>query len=535
MVTDDANADGLADVGVPRTGGMDWGFDNTFALELDWLGVRIDPVPVAAPGLLLVNEALAVELGLDSEWLRSPEGVAVLAGNAIAPGSMPFAQAYAGHQFGQFSPLLGDGRANLLGEVIDREGRRRDIALKGSGRTPFSRGGDGRAAVGPVLREYILGEAMHALGVPTTRALAAVTTGESVWREAGPLPGAVLTRVAASHLRVGMAELVRMRASDVQQVAFADYVRRRHHPEVVEGDWLGLLSAVVSAQARLIAQWMSLGFIHGVMNTDNMTLSGETIDYGPAAFLEAHDPAAVFSSIDTMGRYRFGAQPSIAQWDLARYAETLLPSLAPCPGADAELIEAATERIRLFDKAFRAEYLARMAAKLGLDHVVGLDAEVALGLVDELLELMGRERLDHTRTFRMLSKVLRESVASGGGWRDARSRADGTRADALGELVVDRGVWEAWRDRWLAALSGIPSATRPEEVATSMDAVNPAYIPRNHLVEEALAAAQLGDLAPTHALLDAVSQPFTERPGLERYAAPAPASFTDSYVTYCGT
>ena len=315
-----------------------------------------------------------------------------------------------------------------------------------------------------------------------------------------------------------------MRASDVQQVAFADYVRRRHHPEVVEGDWLGLLSAVVSEQARLIAQWMSLGFIHGVMNTDNMTLSGETIDYGPAAFLEAHDPAAVFSSIDTMGRYRFGAQPSIAQWDLARYAETLLPLLAPDPGADAELIEAATERIRLFDKAFRAEYLARMAAKLGLDHVVGLDAEVALGLVDELLELMGRERLDHTRTFRMLSKVLRGQAAAGG---------DGS--DAIGELVVDRGVWEAWRDRWLAALSGIPSATRPEEVATSMDAVNPAYIPRNHLVEEALAAAQLGDLAPTHALLDAVSQPFTERPGLERYAAPAPASFTDSYVTYCGT
>lgn len=490
---------------------MDWRFDNTFARELDWLAVAVDPVPVSDPAHVLVNDDLAVTLGLDPDWLRSPKGLEVLAGNAIAGGSQPRAQAYAGHQFGQFSPLLGDGRAHLLGEVVDRGGHRRDIALKGSGRTPFSRGGDGRAALGPVLREYVMGEAMHALGIPTTRALAAVTTGEPVWRDAGSLPGAILTRVAASHLRVGTAELVRMRASAGQQADFAAYVRRRHHGRVSEGDHLGLLEAVVRAQADLVADWMAVGFIHGVMNTDNMTLSGETIDYGPCAFLEVHDPGAVFSSIDTMGRYRFGAQPSIAQWNLARYAETLLPLLAPDPAADPDLIEAATARIRAFDDQYRAALLTRMRGKLGLGDEPA--DPVARELIDDLHALLRRERLDHTRTFRLLGRVVRGQ------------------AGAVADLVADPGAWTHWQDRWLAALPGGDRAA----IAAAMDRVNPAYVPRNHLVEEALAAAVTGDLEPTHRLLDAVTDPFTERPGRERYAAPAPAAFTEGYVTYCGT
>lgn len=493
---------------------MDWGFDNTFARELDWLAVAVDPVPVAEPRLLLLNESLAVELGLDPEWLRTPAGVAVLAGNARAEGSQPLAQAYAGHQFGQFSPLLGDGRAHLLGEVVDIHGQRRDLALKGSGRTPFSRGGDGRAALGPVLREYVMGEAMHALGVPTTRALAAVATGEQVWRDGGPRPGAVLTRVAASHLRVGSAELVRMRAGDEQQASFAAYVRRRHHPGVAEGDHLGLLSAVVEAQAELLARWMSLGFIHGVMNTDNMTLSGETIDYGPCAFLEAHDPAAVFSSIDTGGRYRFGAQPGIAQWNLARYAETLLPLLAPDPSADHELIKAATERIRAFGPAFDRAHLRQWRTRLGLDLVEGRGVEEDRVLVEDLLSLLRSERLDHTRTVRLLGRVARGETS------------------VVTELVEDPARWSQWQDAWLSALA---PALSDGSAAARMDQVNPLHIPRNHLVEEALAAALTGDLAPVEELVRVVSDPFVERPGQERYAAPAPADFTAGYVTYCGT
>ncbi|HPF77036.1 MULTISPECIES: protein adenylyltransferase SelO [Phycicoccus] len=490
--------------------GMDWGFDNTFARKLDWLGAAVDPVPVSAPSLLTVNDSLALELGLDPQWLASTDGVAHLAGNAVPEGAQPRAQAYAGHQFGQFSPLLGDGRAHLLGEVVDAHGARRDLGLKGSGRTPFSRGGDGRAALGPVLRELIVSEAMHALGIPTTRVLAAVATGEQILRADGPTPGAVLTRVAASHLRVGTAELVRMRASDAQQLAFADYVRRRHHPQVAEGDHLGLIDAVVEAQASLIARWMSVGFIHGVMNTDNMTLSGETIDYGPCAFLEAHDPNAVFSSIDTMGRYRFGAQPSIAQWNLARYAETLLPLLAPDPSTESDLIEAATERIRAFETRFRGHWLRLHRGKLGLPDALSDTATAAL--TDDLLAIMIAERLDHTRTFRLLATVLRGADR------------------AVADLVDDSVRWLDWQSRWLADIT-----TDPQSTADAMDRVNPAYLARNHLVEEALAAAATGDLAPTEALLDVLRDPFTVRPGLDRYAAPAPASFTAAYVTFCGT
>ncbi len=490
---------------------MDWGFEHTFARDLGWLAVPTPPVPVAAPALLLLNDGLALDLGLDPDWLASPEGVAELAGNAVPSGAQPLAQAYAGHQFGHFNPLLGDGRALLLGEIVDRDGRRRDVALKGSGRTPFSRGGDGRAAVGPVLREFILGEAMHALGIPTTRALGAVATGEQVWRDGGPLPGAVLTRVASSHLRVGTAELVRMRASEGQQRDFAEHVRGRHHPRVAQGDLLGLLSAVVEAQAALLARWMSVGFVHGVMNTDNMTLSGETIDFGPCAFLEAHDPAAVFSSIDTAGRYRYAAQPGIAQWNLARYAESLLPLLAPDPGGSPELIDEVTETIRAFDGVYRVTYDALMAARIGLpDHPA-----LAQELVTDLLALMRVERLDHHRTFRLLARVLR------GDERAVRS------------LVTDDGAWARWQARWLAGIDASGCA-RPD-IASAMDRVNPLYLPRNHLVEEALTAAQVGDLDPTRALLEAVRDPFTERPGLEHWAAPAPAGFTDAYVTYCGT
>ena len=490
--------------------GMDWGFDNTFARKLDWLGAAVDPVPVSAPSLLTVNDSLALELGLDPQWLASTDGVAHLAGNAVPEGAQPRAQAYAGHQFGQFSPLLGDGRAHLLGEVVDAHGARRDLGLKGSGRTPFSRGGDGRAALGPVLRELIVSEAMHALGIPTSRVLAAVATGEQILRADGPTPGAVLTRVAASHLRVGTAELVRMRASDAQQLAFADYVRRRHHPQVAEGDHLGLIDAVVEAQASLIARWMSVGFIHGVMNTDNMTLSGETIDYGPCAFLEAHDPNAVFSSIDTMGRYRFGAQPSIAQWNLARYAETLLPLLAPDPSTESDLIEAATERIRAFETRFRGHWLRLHRGKLGLPDALSDTATAAL--TDDLLAIMIAERLDHTRTFRLLATVLRGADR------------------AVADLVDDSVRWLDWQSRWLANVT-----TDPQSTADAMDRVNPAYLARNHLVEEALAVAATGDLAPTEALLDVLRDPFTVRPGLDRYAAPAPASFTAAYVTFCGT
>ncbi|NLT30128.1 MAG: YdiU family protein, partial [Propionibacterium sp.] len=304
---------------------MDWGFDNTYARELAGFYREWQPTGSPAPELVALNDDLAVELGLDPEFLRSPDGLAVLAGNAVPEGAAPLAQAYAGHQFGQFNPMLGDGRAVLLGEVIDTAGRRRDIAFKGSGRTPFSRGGDGKAVLGPVLREYLMGEAMHALRIPTTRALAAVTTGEAVLREGGPQPGAILTRVASSHLRVGTFELVRQHGTEEHLRLLADYAMARHYPQSAAGDYAGFLSAVVARQADLIAAWMSVGFIHGVMNTDNMAISGETIDYGPCAFLDEYRPDQVFSSIDHGGRYRYSRQPSIAAWNLARFAETLLP------------------------------------------------------------------------------------------------------------------------------------------------------------------------------------------------------------------
>lgn len=477
---------------------MDWGFDNTYARALPWLGAALAPVPVREPRLLFLNEPLAVELDLDPQWLAGEEGAAVFAGSAVPEGSEPIAQAYAGHQFGHFSPRLGDGRAHLLGEVVDRHGRRRDIALKGSGRTVFSRGGDGRAAIGPVLREVLISEAMAALEVPTTRALAAAETGEQVWRDNGPERGAVLTRVAASHLRVGTLELVRTQGSVDQLGSLVDYVRARHDPEVASDDLWGLFDAIAGRQAELVAQWMSLGFIHGVMNTDNMALSGETIDYGPCAFLDHYDPDTVFSSIDSAGRYRYSAQPTIAGWNLARLAESLLPL---APGDPDAAVAEATERVNGFAGLYAVAYRSRMAAKLGLGHVT--DETELDRLVGALLETMRRGSLDFTGTFRALSRSLR----------------DGTAPEGLQDWV------EAWR----------PFIADPEATASRMDAVNPAYIPRNHLVEEALEAARGGDLRPFEDLVEVVRSPFDERPDRDRFAQPATERFAATYVTYCGT
>ncbi|MEI7446297.1 MAG: YdiU family protein, partial [Burkholderiales bacterium] len=382
-------------------------FDNTYARELDGFSVSWRPAAVRAPQLLFVNAPLARELGLDPDTLGGEAGAAVFAGNRVPDGAEPIAQAYAGHQFGGFSPQLGDGRALLLGELIDRDGRRRDLALKGSGRTPFSRGGDGRAAVGPMLREVLIGEAMHALGIPTTRALAVAATGEAVIRE-NVLPGAVLARVAASHLRVGTFQFFAARSEEERVRRLADYAIARHDPELADSPdrHLGLLRAVAERQAKLVAQWMNAGFIHGVMNTDNMTISGETIDYGPCAFMEAYDPATVFSSIDHGGRYAYGNQPGIARWNLARFAETLLPLL----GDDAEAaVAAATEVIDAFPAAFGRHLLAGERAKLGLAQVRDEEADAAL--VADWLGLLQAQSVDFTSAWRRLAGAAEGDAA----------------------------------------------------------------------------------------------------------------------------
>ncbi|NNG19890.1 YdiU family protein [Naumannella sp. ID2617S] len=479
-------------------------WDNSFVRDLGWLGMRTDPVPVASPALLALDDELARELGLDPEWLRSADGVAVLAGNAVAPGSEPIAQAYAGHQFGQLSPMLGDGRAHLLGELVDTSGRRRDVALKGSGRTPFSRGGDGRAVVGPVIREYLVSAFMHAVGIPTTRSLAAVATGERVLRER-PLPGAVLTRVAASHLRVGTLVLLATKGSREQLAAGVEYARARHYPDLPTDDPMAFLAAVVERQARLVAAWMSVGFVHGVMNSDNMTLSGETIDYGPCAFLDAYDPDRWFSSIDHAGRYRFAAQPLMAQWDLARLAEAVIPLVDGDPN---DIVARAQAIIESFTTTYEQELQRRFAAKLGLpDAQADEDA-----LVAELLSIAEAESLDLTGLFRDLTRTLREEPTP------------------TLDPITDKARWAAWRNRWLARIGADRGA-----VARRMDAVNPLYIPRNHLVEDAIAAAHAGDPTPFEELDTVLRSPFTERPGRERFTQPADPDFTRGYVTFCGT
>jgi uncharacterized protein YdiU (UPF0061 family) len=483
-------------------------FDNSYVRELERLYVPWEASPSPAPRLLALNEALATELGVDADALRTPAGVAGLVGNATPAGASPVAQAYSGHQFGGFSPRLGDGRALLLGEVLDIHGRRRDLHLKGSGRTPFARGGDGKAAVGPMLREYVIGETMHALGIPTTRALAVVATGEDVAREK-LLPGAVLVRVAASHVRVGTFEYAAAHGDTALVRRLADYAIARHHPRALEAEnpYLAFFEAVVDAQASLIARWMLVGFIHGVMNTDNMTVSGETIDYGPCAFMDAFDPATVFSSIDHGGRYAYGNQPAVAQWNLARLAETLLPLL----DADPEhAITAATGVLESFPERYDTSWRAGMHAKLGLADGAGEDE----ALIEDLLALMQAQSVDFTSCIRALSSSLL------GDAQPARS------------LFAEPGAFDAWSERWRAQLSSQPIDL--QAVAEAMNRVNPVYIARNHHVEEALAAATAGDLQPFERLLDALAQPFDERPGLETYAAPAPPSF-GAYRTFCGT
>ncbi len=486
-------------------------FDNTYARELAGCYAEVMPATVPAPELLRFNDALAAELGLDVAALDPTLAAAVFAGNLVPAGATPIAQAYAGHQFGGFTPQLGDGRAVLLGEVVDRHGRRRDIALKGSGRTPFSRGGDGKAAVGPVLREYVLGEAMHALGIPTTRTLAAVRTGEVVWRE-GPLPGALLTRVASSHVRVGTFQFFAARGAVESVRALADYVIARHDPDLA-GDpdrYLGLLRRVASRQAALVAQWMLVGFIHGVMNTDNMTVSGETIDYGPCAFLEAYDPRTVFSSIDTHGRYAYGNQPPIARWNVARFAETLLPLIDPTSTAQA--ISAATAVIDAFPDQYASCWLAGARAKLGL--VTADDGDQALAA--DWLALLEEHSVDFTLAWRRLGEA-----AAG----DARP---------LAALFADPSAPAAWLQRWQRRMEH--ESRWAGERRNAMDRINPLYIPRNHRVEEALAAASAQrDLVPFDQLLEAVTHPFDERPGWERYAEPAPREVTAQYQTFCGT
>ncbi len=483
--------------------------DNSYFRELSGLYEPWQAAPAPAPELLVLNQELAIELGFDPDALAAPHGVAVLAGNAVPEGSSPVAQAYAGHQFGGFSPRLGDGRALLIGEVLDVHGRRRDLHLKGSGRTPFARGGaDGKAAVGPMLREYVIGEAMHALGIPTTRALAVVATGEGVRRET-MLPGAVLTRVAASHLRVGTFEYAAQRGDPELVRRLADYAIARHHPHASEAEnpYLALFESVVEVQASLVASWMLVGFIHGVMNTDNMTISGETIDYGPCAFMEAYDPATVFSSIDHGGRYAYGNQPQIAQWNLARLAETLLPLFH----VDADTaVAAATDVLGSFPDRFRRYWSHGMRAKLGMTDDRAEDG----ALIDDLLTLLHAQRVDYTSFFRALSSAVRGDAA--------RARS----------LFDESSAFDAWSERWRARLSS--HGADPQAVAEAMDRVNPIYIARNHLVEEALAAATGGDMEPFHRLVDVLVQPFEERAGLEAYAEPAPLSFGE-YRTFCGT
>jgi uncharacterized protein YdiU (UPF0061 family) len=484
-------------------------FDNSFVRELEGLYVPWQASPAPAPRLLALNEDLCAELGVAADVLRGPDGVALLAGNVVPEGASPVAMAYSGHQFGHLSPRLGDGRALLLGEVLDVHGRRRDLHFKGSGRTPFARGGDGKASVGPMLREYVVGEAMHGLGIPTTRALAVVATGDRVVRET-VLPGALLTRVAASHIRVGTFEYAALHGDLALVRRLADYAIARHHPQAAAADqpYLAFLSSVAAAQASLIARWMLVGFIHGVMNTDNMAISGETIDYGPCAFMDAYDPSTVFSSIDHGGRYAYGNQPSIALWNLARLAETLLPLVHAETDAAVGL---ATEALQAFPDAFREHWTRGMRAKLGL---AGEQPEDG-ALVDDLLELLRAQRVDYTTCFRALSATL---------------RGDAERARAL---FGEPERFDGWAERWRARLASGGAAA--EATADAMDAVNPVYIARNHLVEDALTAAVADDLEPLHRLVDVLGRPFEERPGLEAYAEPAAAAFAGGYQTFCGT
>ncbi len=480
-----------------------WKLDNTYARLPEAFYVRLNPVPVPAPKLVAFNEALAQFLGLNPEALKGDEGAAVFSGNRIPEGAEPLAQAYAGHQFGAFT-MLGDGRAILLGEQETPNGERFDIQFKGSGRTPFSRQGDGRAALGPMLREYIISEALYALGIPTTRSLAVVTTGESVFRETA-LQGAILTRTAASHIRVGTFEYAAGNGQPHAVRTLADYTIRRHFPDLAEAGnpYLALLGAAMERQASLVARWLLVGFIHGVMNTDNMSLCGDTIDYGPCAFMDAYDPNTVFSSIDFNGRYAYGRQPQIARWNLARFAETLLPLIHEDPKA---AVLMATEAISGFSDTFRHHWLAGMRAKLGLSTREANDGD----LVEDLLNCMRRHGADFTNTFRDLPSGF------------------------LPEASMFRAQdFKQWFDRWQARLDRQPDSR--EASRRLMNSHNPAVIPRNHRVEEALAAAvERADFTVLDKLMGVLSRPYEEPPEAAGYHLPPPPS-AQPYQTFCGT
>jgi serine/tyrosine/threonine adenylyltransferase len=491
-----------------------FGFKNTYARLPEQFYVRLNPKPVASPRLVKVNVELACGLGLDPDALASAQGIEILAGNRVAEGAEPLATAYAGHQFGYFVPQLGDGRANLLGEVIGLDGVRYDIQLKGSGPTPFSRSGDGRAALGPVLREYIVSEAMAALGVPTTRALAAVTTGERVLRET-VLPGAVLTRVAASHLRVGTFQYFAARGDTEGTRQLADYAIARHYPEAAQTKrpYRSLLNSVIARQAQLIARWLHLGFIHGVMNTDNTSISGETIDYGPCAFMEAYDPDKVFSSIDRQGRYAYGNQPRAAHWNLIRLAEALLPVLVYEEGGEEAALISANEALAGFVPQFEVAHRAGLRRKVGLLS----EREGDETLIQDLLDLMATNHADFTLTFRRLCDAV-----------DGTTGDEGVRA-----LFARPEAFDSWAAGW--RLRMVKESVSARERAAAMRMVNPAFIPRNHIVEAALVAAvERQDFQPFEELLDVVSRPYEDRMGLERYATPArPEEFVSQ--TFCGT
>ncbi len=512
-------------------------FDNSYARLPERFYARLPPTPVAAPSLIKVNVGLAAELGIDSNWLTTPEGIEVLAGNRVLPGADPIATAYAGHQFGGFSPQLGDGRAILLGEVVGRDGIRRDIQLKGAGPTPFSRRGDGRAALGPVLREYILSEAMAALGIPTTRALAAVATGQPVIREQ-VLPGAVLTRIARSHIRVGTFQYFNVRGDVDGLRALADHVIARHYPDAGQADhpYRALLDAIVAAQAGLIARWMHVGFIHGVMNTDNCQVAGETIDYGPCAFMDTYDPATVYSSIDHGGRYAYANQPGIAQWNLGRLAEAMLPLLVepasirglpsgPNSHSNADLstptgdqktaaIAQAQAAVDGFGSQFDAAYWNGWAAKLGLTEARETDRPLVLSI----LSAMAEDRADFTLTLRHLADAIEPSTAG-----EAKLVALFATPDRIRD----------WLPVWRARLT--KDNRDPASIQAAMRRTNPAFIPRNHRVEQAIVAAVAGgDFEPFERLVAVLANPYDDQPDHADLAFP-PTAHEVVQATYCGT
>jgi serine/tyrosine/threonine adenylyltransferase len=486
-------------------------FQNTYAALPAGFFARVAPTPVASPRLIKLNRPLAIHLGLDPDRLSSPEGAEILAGKRIPDGADPIAMAYAGHQFGHFVPQLGDGRAILLGEVIDADGVRRDIQLKGSGPTPFSRRGDGRAALGPVLREYIVSEAMAALGIPTTRSLAAVVTGESVMRET-LLPGAVLTRVASSHIRVGTFQYFAARGDTEGVRQLADHVISRHYPEVADAErpYHALLQGVIARQAVLVARWLLVGFIHGVMNTDNTSISGETIDYGPCAFMDHYDPAAVFSSIDEQGRYAYANQPRIALWNLTRLAECLLPLFSDDKD---KAVEQAQFILSEFAEKFTTAYQAGLRQKTGL--VTEREGDEAL--LQDLLEAMAKNHADFTLTFRGLS----EAALDANGDQKVRS------------LFADPAAYDEWAVRWRQRIGDEPQD--PAARRTAMQSVNPVFIPRNHRVEAVIqAAVNRDDFAPFEELLTVLSKPYEDQPAFAAYADP-PEPHQRVLQTFCGT